>query len=184
MKISGVNISYDSKEFSNIFKRMFPSLAVLAIRILGDEDLGKDIVQEAFVKLWENKDQEFENENAFTVYMYVLVKNACISQLRKNTKYNHLSIDEGLRVPNQEILNEVLTQETYRLLYKAINELSPQAQEIINLSLKGYKNQDIVDELNISINTVKTVKKRAYQALRNKLGSIFTLLLLIILYLF
>lgn len=178
MKIAGKTITYNSKEFNVLFERIFPSMYLLAAKLLGSEEKGKDIAQEAFVKLWERDVEDFESEKALTAYLYVLVKNASISYLRKKSNKDHLSLDEGLQIPNQEFYNEILRQETYKLLHTAIKDLSPQAQQVVNLTLHGYKNQDIAIELNITVNTVKTVKRRAYKVLRQKLGNQFVAILL------
>ena len=56
--------------------------------------------------------------------------------------------------------------------------LPDSAQEIMILALNGMKNQEIADELNISINTVKTQKKIAYSKLKQKLEPRFETVLL------
>lgn len=178
MKVSGKTVKYNSLEFKGIFERLFPHMCMLGSRILGSDAKGKDVAQEAFVKLWEKDTEDFQSERALQAYLYVLVKNACISQLRKEKKYNSTTLEEGITVSQQSILNEILREETYRLLYGAIKELSPQAEQVVHLALKGYTNQNIADELDISINSVKTVKKRAYSKLRKTLGSQFVTILL------
>lgn len=178
MKVSGKTIQYNSAEFNGIFGRLFPHMYMLASRILKNEDLGKDIAQEAFVKLWQNDTEEFASEKALQAYLYVLVKNACISHFRKEKKINNTSIEDGLDVIQQSFLNEILREETYKLLHEAINELSPQAELIMRLALNGYSNEDMANELQITINSVKTVKKRAYKKLRELLGNQFVTILL------
>lgn len=153
-------------------------MVVLATRILGDEEKAKDVTQEAFVKLWQKDTEEFSDENALRTYMYVLVKNACISEIRKEKNRPNTSLEEDLPIADQDFLNEVLRNETYQLLRDAIKELSPQAAKVVGLALKGYSNQEVADELGVTINTVKTVKKRAYSALKQKLSSQFIVLLL------
>ncbi|TRZ45068.1 RNA polymerase sigma factor [Robertkochia solimangrovi] len=178
MKVSGKDIQFKSQEFKGLFERLFPSLCMLATRILDDDEKGKDIAQEAFVKLWEKDNQDFTDENALRAYMYVLVKNACISQLRKDKRINNTALHDNLHITDQEYLNQILREETYRLLHQAISELSPQAEQVVTLTLKGYSNELIGAELGISVNTVKTVKKRAYKALKQKLGNHFVEILL------
>ncbi|MBR8535809.1 sigma-70 family RNA polymerase sigma factor [Carboxylicivirga sediminis] len=178
MKLAGKQIDYNSSLFKDIFERLFPSMCLLAARILKDDDVAKDIVQEAFVKLWQKDNEDFTDENTLRAYLYVLVKNACISQLRKEKHKTNASIDEGLTIGDQEFLNEILREETYQLLREAINELSPKASKVVHLSLKGYSNQEIADELDVTINTIKTVKKRAYKALKERLGAEYIIILL------
>ncbi len=178
MKISGKIIHFDSKAFQGLFEKLFPSMCMLASRILKDEAKGKDIAQEAFVKLWEKDQKEFADENSLKAYLYVLVKNACISYIRSEKNIQKTSLEEGESIADEDYLGEVLREETYVLLYDAIKELSPQAEQVVLLALKGLKNQEIAGELNITLNSVKTVKKRAYKAMRESLGSQFVAILL------
>ncbi len=179
MKINNIHIDYNSNAFKVIFNDLFPSLCSLATRIVKDDEKGKDLVQEAFVKLWNNPKEEFSDQNALRAYMYVLVKNACISLLRKEKNKLNLSIDDHRDVANEEhFIDEILREETYRLLRDAIEQLSPQASQVVKLALKGYSNQEIADELDVTINTIKTVKKRAYKFLRERLGHQFIVILL------
>lgn len=178
MKLAGNIIEYNSQAFKTIFLRLFPTMCTLASRILKDEDKAKDIAQEAFVKLWRNDTEEFTDENALRAYLYVLVKNACISLIRKENKISSSSLHDGLPIEERAILDEILREETYQLLRDAIEDLSPQASLVVNLALKGYSNLDIADELGVTLNTVKTVKKRAYKALRERLGHQFVTILL------
>ncbi len=178
MKIAGKVVGYNSQSFKLIFERLFPPISLLAARILNDTEKGKDVAQEAFVKLWRKDSEEFEDENALRAYLYVLVKNACISLIRKEKKILKTSIDEGLSISEQEFLNEILREETYQLLRIAIRDLSPQAVKVVEFTLKGYANLDIAEELSVSINTVKTIKRRAYLVLRKHLGHQFVALLL------
>ncbi len=57
-------------------------------------------------------------------------------------------------------------EETYRIVSEAINKLPDQMKAIMQLSLEGKKNAEIADRLNISTETVHTLKKIAYKKLR------------------
>ncbi|WP_163710068.1 RNA polymerase sigma factor [Mangrovibacterium lignilyticum] len=169
MKVSGKTIEFNSQAFKSLFESLFPPMCILASRILKDEEKGKDVAQDAFVKLWQKDQEDFADEQALRAYLYVLVKNACLNLIQKENKVQNSSVDAALHLPEKEFLNELLREETYQILRYAIKELSPQAGEVMNLMLHGFSNQDIADQMGVSINTVKTVKKRAYRALRDML---------------
>jgi len=154
-----------------MFERLFPPMCLLATRILKDDEKGKDVAQEAFVKLWEREQQDFVSEHALRGYLYVLVKNACLNLIEKEGRIQSSSVDAALHLPEKEFLHELLREETFQILRYAISGLSPQAEEVMNLMLKGFSNQDIADQLGITVNSVKTVKKRAYRSLREILDA-------------
>lgn len=120
-----------------------------------------------------------ENQNKFTdeistkVFLYRTVKNKCLNHIKhqkvKNSfsnAYNENNIDENLFIKNY------IKEETIRLVYQAIETLPEKSKNIIELNLKGLKNDEIADLLKISVNTVKTHKKSAYKTLRIKLKDI------------
>ena len=72
-----------------------------------------------------------------------------------------------------------IQEETIRLIYEAIESLPENCKNIIDLSLKGLKNDAIAETLKISVNTVKTHKKTAYKILRIKLKDILPLAILL-----
>jgi RNA polymerase sigma-70 factor (ECF subfamily) len=80
--------------------------------------------------------------------------------------------------------DHVIEEETHRLFYQAIQELPEKCREIIMMSLEGLKNNEIAKELNISINTIKTQKRIAYNQLRIQLKDILAISPLILQYFF
>ena len=60
-------------------------------------------------------------------------------------------------------------EEVFRLLFKQIDLLPERCWEIFLLHLEGYDNDAIAKKLSLSIETVKTQKKRAMKTLRNNL---------------
>ena len=72
----------------------------------------------------------------------------------------------------------IIEQETFHMVRKAVEELPTQMRNIILYSMKGLKNHEIADKLQISEGTVHTLKKIAYRKLRENLKGIsYTLLL-------
>ena len=66
------------------------------------------------------------------------------------------------------------------MLYVAIDQLPPQTRNVILLNLEGKTSPEVAEELGISVNTVKTIKLRAYRVLRERLKGIQWLLLLLL----
>ncbi len=166
----------NTKALKYFFVEFYPSLCVFTKKYIPETDIVEDIAQEAFLVYWENRKQ-FDDINALKGYLYVTAKNKCL---------NHLKL-KGLRAEitkkgydKEDYLYElVLEEETYRIIHKAIENLPPQSRRIIELSMKGYKNPEIAEELDVSINTIKTLKGKAYKVLRENLkGHVFVLFLL------
>lgn len=157
-------------DFNQIFNEYFPSLCVFAFKFVGDEEVAKDIVQDVFTKIW-GAQKTFESEKSMRVYFYLATKNTAIDYLKKEKKNKRSSDIADFNIEDENlIINEIIREETYRMLGDALSTLTPKAREVIRLNLKGLSNQEIADELGVSINTVKTHKLNAFRELRKILG--------------
>ena len=170
MKFKGKILAIDSKEFKTFFKKYFSSICIFAEKFIKDEMLAKDIAQEVFIKTWESS-SDFENENALRAYLYLSARNQCINHLRKKKdKHANELFSKHIYIENN-YMDEVVREETFRLLDIAIQHLAPQSKKVVELTLKGLGNHEIAEELHVSINTVKTLKQRAYKTIRKIMES-------------
>ena len=166
----------DSKALKQLFESFYPSVCVFARKYVKDMDVAEDIAQESFIEFWKKREQ-FADFKALKGFIYTVTRNKCLNQLKLS------SIREDIlrkQLFSDDFFYEMVQEEeTYRTLHQAIHALADQSRRIIVLSLKGYKVAEIAEELNISVNTVKTLKKNAYKELRNKLQNhVFMLFLL------
>ena len=74
--------------------------------------------------------------------------------------------------------NNLIETESYRIFYAAVETLSPQGKEVIQLALDGLKNSEIADRLGIAESSVHTQKKIAYKKLKEALKDYYYLLYL------
>lgn len=166
----------DIKAFRELYEGLYPSVCIFANKFLKDLCFAEDLTQEAFIEFWEHKGK-FNDSKAIKSFIYTVTRNRCLNHLkskkiRKNILATEFSSDDFF-------YEMVLEEETYQQIYKAVNKLAPQSRNIIMLSLDGKKNHEIAEELDISVNTVKTLKKNAYKELRVRLKDhVLTLLLL------
>jgi len=167
----------DEIAFKQLFGSFYPSLCLFANKYLNDQEVSQDIAQDAFLYLW-NKNADFSSKDSVQSYLYRYVRDRSLNYLR-NKKLRH-QIELKKIESEFSFRDNLIEEETYNIIYSAIRTLSPQTQQVIELSLDGLRNQEIADQLNISINSVKTVKARAFMALRMELkDNIFILFMLI-----
>lgn len=168
----GGDNQFTLKSYKKLFESLYPQLCVFAYKYLNDLEISKDFVQEVFVKVWEDK-ITFQNENHATGFYYKAVKNKCLNYL-KSKQYK---VTERYELANLEAyeteefyMSEAVVIETTAVIDKAISKLPEKAAQVIRLSIEDYTNNQIADELSISINTVKDHKKVAYRKLRGFLS--------------
>jgi len=165
----------DEKAFKRFFESFYPLLIGFAEKFLHDEDASKDIVQDAFVYFW-NKKEDIYSIPSGKIYLYKYVKNHCLNYLRDKRGMDPMS----LSALNSEIFyrDSILEEEIYDCIYKAIQILSPQGKVVMELTLDGLKNCEIAEKLGVTINTVKTIKQRAFKSIRMELGEHMMILFL------
>jgi len=154
-----------------LFKRYYKPLCVFAIKYVDDLELAEDIVQEVFIHIWE-KDYEYKNLSSF---LFTSVRNACISYLRKKAP-EYLPMVEDLL--HDEPCDNDSMEELSEKLFKALDELPEKCRKVFKaVVLCNMKYKEVAEELNISVNTVKSNLARAYRLLRESLDVLIVYLL-------
>lgn len=157
--------------FKKIFATYYARIVYFAFQILGDRDEAEDIAQDTFVNFWNLKDSVARHEGAIKNYLYLTAKNLCLNQIRHNNvvKEYHTKNDVS-PFDDTDIVNAIVSSEISSKIYKAIETLPGQCQEIARMAyIHGCKNQEIADKFQISVNSVRAQKQRAIQLLRSKL---------------
>lgn len=153
------------REFEIFFRKWYMPLGMYAMRIVGDADDAEDLVENTFVKAWQAIQDGRKLDN-FRSYMYLLVRNECIDFLRK--KKNLADVSE---IPDVEE-ETIDTSERDARIWRAMDELPEKCREIFLMSKRdGMSNEDIAEELDISIKTVKNQMTKAYTRLRESLST-------------
>ena len=166
----------DIKAFELLFREFYPSMCVIAMRFVANQDAAEDIAQEAFIKLWDKR-TAYEDIPSLKTFLYVSVKNLCFNHIRNKKDTIDYTSPEA---QNKEAVfkNYLIEEEAYRIIENAVNALPPQSQKIVKMYLDGKQNKEIAEILNISVNSVKTLKYNALSTLRLSLKNYFYLLIL------
>lgn len=164
------------KAFKLFFEDNFANVVIFADKYLDNQEAAADVAQECFIQLW-CSDSEFSSIEGMRGFIYTVARNLSLNHI----KHEYIVADWA----NKRIIEDAaftrdnfIEQETYRLVYEAINQLAKQSKRIILLSLRGYSNQEIAEMMSISINTVRTLKQNAYKKLRVLLKEHFSLFLM------
>lgn len=162
----------DDKVWEELFNSYYESLCNHAYRILLDESVTEDIVQEVFVKLWDGR-AVFENEKALTVYLYRSVTNNALKYLRdRDVEEARLKLwSEVEQEMTEEDFSSVVREEVLRTLRELIELLPEERKKIILMSMEGMSGEEIATQLGVTIHTVKQQKYRAYKFIKEQLGS-------------
>ena len=167
--LKGIN-QKESDAWKELYRYFYGTLCNYTTKIVVDETVAEDIVQECFISIW-NSSLHFQEMKALSVYLYRSVHNNALKYLRdKNVDNQRLQRWSKEQDDVEDVdFYQAVEEELIRKLHVVIDQLPEQRKNILLLTIDGLTVQEIADQLNISINTVKTQKKRAYVFLKENL---------------
>ena len=171
--IAGIN-EKNNRVFKTFFEKNFSSIVMFADKYLDDMEVAADIAQECFIRLWHG-DQTFESEDKVKGFLYTTARNLALNELKHDAIVARY-VQKGMLESEEYLRDNVIEEEVYAIIYKAIDELAPQSRKVILLSLQELSNGE---KLGISINSVRTLKQNAYKKLKGLLKDYFYLLFLL-----
>lgn len=157
----------DRVAFKKLHEELYQRMFYYVYKILHDKEQAEDIIQDTFVLFWGNR-SNFNNLLAVKAYLYTVVKNKVLALIRDTA--NRKRILESIEWEESTTEDNILiSAEICGQVQQAIRELPTQTRRVIELSMQEMTVEKIAEEMQISPNTVKTLKKVGYQALRVKL---------------
>ena len=163
--IEGINTK-NEKAWGKLYDHYYASLCSYVEKLLSDPEMAEDIVQECLIKMW-NTDVNFPDVRALSAWLYKSVYHASVSVLREKKSLERFQNGREILISDEETAQEMaLREEVITYFYELLYQLPDQQRDILLYSLQGHKVQDIAGMLNISENSVKTQKRRAYQYVR------------------
>ena len=159
---------FNDKYFERLFETQFERLMAFVCSYVGDEEAAKDIVQDAFLTLWNNR-RKLDKSLSVKSYLFAIAQNYALNYLRhrkvvadNEEPLSHYLLQEDEPVENREKL--------FAALDEKLKELPLQQRTILEKCvIQNKKYKEVADELGISVNTVKTHLARALKYLRDNL---------------
>jgi RNA polymerase sigma-70 factor (ECF subfamily) len=117
--------------FQTFYRHYKDRLFAYLMRMSGDYDLARDLMQEAFTRLLEH----YGNERSSPALLFTIGRNAFLDDARKKCRTNALDGEPADDAGNQE--NAHLVKETYRRVLRAMQELPAEERDILSLAASG-----------------------------------------------
>jgi RNA polymerase sigma-70 factor, ECF subfamily len=166
----------DIKAFETLYFRFFNPLSLYASGIIKDKEVAREIVSDVYLKIWQKREQ-IEIKQGIKSYFFRCVYNACIDYMKTNMslKQNQTvritdKMKDFVGLDDEYIFQQLSHPEVEKDVMDAIDKLPPKCKEIFCLSrFEELTYNEISENLNISVNTVKTQISRALDFLHIKL---------------
>lgn len=169
----------NEEAFTAIYERYHKLLYVLAYKYLKGTFAAEDAVQQVFLKLWESRDLLQVQVNLRN-YLFTMMKNHVLNEIRNNYSAieKNYEIVQSSPEYEDELLMKIEERDMMEHFYQAIEQLPEQKRQVCLFKLRGdLSNQEIADQMNISVPTVKTHYAQAVKMLRIRFEKLFLFLL-------
>ncbi len=158
----------DQSAFSYLYDNYAAALNGTIYRMVEDIQLSEDILQEAFIKIWNNFKQYDSSKGRLFTWMVNITRNLTIDTLRSKgyKKQQKISQDENSVSTYQD--KNIPTDRFDTIgLRKQVSALKADQKEIIDLAyFNGYTQEEISKHMGIPLGTVKTRMRTAIMELR------------------
>jgi len=158
----------DKQSFELIFKIYYPQLCLFANRYTRDFDMAREVVQEIFIYLWENRDN-LQEKKSVKSYLYAAIRHNSVRRVNGQIK-KRLEIED---IPEENIkadfLDEIEYAELQEIIYTTIESFPPQCKKIFSLSrFESATYAQIALKLNLSQKTVEAQMTKALKIIQKK----------------
>jgi len=142
-----------------LFSKYYNDALLYTISLCRNKSVAEDIVSSAFYKALTTADGEILN---FKPWLFKVCRNFFISGQRRSTRAPTVELEENLSDGEEELVDEIIKDEEYRALYRAIELLPTHQREVITLFY--FENLPIRDISEITSKTEVNIKVTLYRA--------------------
>lgn len=164
----------DEHAYELFFHKSYIRLCQFANKFLNNPEEAKEVVQDAFINIWENREL-IEPEESLLSYLFKIIQNKCINKLyHKQVETKYAEVYKLVYADYRSIspIDSLLALELSEHINKVVADLPPQCRKVFELSRHdGLRYSEIATSMNISVKTVEAQISKALKILRVELRS-------------
>jgi RNA polymerase sigma-70 factor (ECF subfamily) len=156
----------DYSSLKSVIREHYAALHAVAVRFVKSSAVAEDIVQEAIIKYWEQRERNLHIASPGS-YLFTLVKHASLNHIR-NEKREGERRDRYAKEEEQEphILNLLIEEESNEMLQEAIRKLPEMQARVIRMGLSGLTDLEMAKLFQVTIPAIKSLRYDALRRLR------------------
>lgn len=155
----------DKRAITLLYENYADALYGVVKKVIKDDDIAQDVLQESFVKIWKNAKKYDANKAKLFTWLYRIAYNSAIDKVRSTSKKMKREV-------------QIETSNVYKLTSKGLNQdvldikkhmgtLEEKYQIVLNaLFFEGMTQQEASDELDIPLGTIKSRLKIGLRELK------------------
>jgi RNA polymerase sigma-70 factor, ECF subfamily len=164
----------DRAAFRTLYGATSAKLYGVVLRILRRRDLTDEVLQEAYVRIWNNAGS-FDPQRASPItWMATIARNRALDEVRKITPVSLDQMPEALEIRDPQMLvsEQMEVTDEFKRLQRCLDGLEPQRRDIVKLAyLEGRSREDLGHMFNMPVATIKTWLHRSLKQLKTCLTS-------------
>ena len=168
--------------FDSLFHKYKEKLYRFSFSLLKNHEDSKEIVQEAFVRIWEKR-EEIDSSKSFKSFLFTISYNLVVDQLRrilKDNKYRNFLV-EYFESESFELQTNIDYDTIKTKIQSAVQELPEKRKQIYSLSREaGLTHKEIAAKLGVSVKTVENQINLSLKHIKLRLGKDIIAILLFI----
>ncbi|MAU27179.1 MAG: RNA polymerase subunit sigma-70 [Muricauda sp.] len=168
----------DEKAISLLYDNYADTLFGVAYKVVKDEELAQDVLQESFIKIWKKSDSYDPSKAKLFTWLFRITRNTAIDKLRSaNTK-----ADKEIQIDVSDVYNVGVNsiRPEFLDMQETLEKIEPKYQIVLDaLFFQGMTQQEASEELDIPLGTVKSRLKIGLRELRKIYDAQVVLLLLV-----
>lgn len=161
-------LANDRAAQETLYRRYYGKMMATCMRYLKNEDDAQEVLNTGFLKVFQNLDT-YTGHGSFDGWVYLIIRNAIIDQLRKRVRYREESLDitpEYAITVESGVLENLYAQDLMSMLHK----LPETSRLVFNMfAIEGFKHEEIAQTLGISVGTSKWHVSESRRILRDNL---------------
>ncbi|MGV6809436.1 MAG: sigma-70 family RNA polymerase sigma factor [bacterium] len=166
---------HDSEAFRQLYAQTSAKMYAICLRIVKQDQLAEDVLQEAYVKIWHSADQYTQQKGKAVTWMATVVRNKALDKLR-SLKIRPQETDvsyEGEEFASHDLAPEQLAHlsDDVQQLHQCLQQLKPiQRQAILMAYYQGYTHEELSNTMQKPLGTIKAWVRRGLEKLRTCLN--------------
>lgn len=164
----------DKKALEELFNYYYPRLYQFSKSFLKLEDGIDDILQEVFVKIWQNR-KNIRSSDTFSPFIFTMTRNLLLNELRSRLSKQKIKAEiVKLSVTHEyRSLENLEYGELKQTVDQIVNNLPEKQREVFLLSrYEGLSHKEIAEKLHISTKTVEYHISQSISTIKSKLDQL------------